>query len=119
MVSIPVSSLNEPVFDCTFYGKPVSSRLHTWKEVEMIVRIWHGRVPTPKADAYRRFLQLRAVPDYQSVPGNLSAYVLERPEGEITHFLTMTFWENMEAIAGFAGEDVEMARYYPEDQDYL
>ena len=34
-----------------------------------IVRMWHGRVPTSKADAYRQFTNGRAIPDYRSVPG--------------------------------------------------
>lgn len=85
----------------------------------MIVRMWHGRVPTSKAKAYREFLNLRAVRDYQAVPGNLSVHILERQAGEITHFVTLTFWENMDVIRGFAGEEVERAKYYPEDQDFL
>jgi heme-degrading monooxygenase HmoA len=85
----------------------------------VIVRMWHGRVPTSKAEVYRKFLNERAIPDYQSISGNVSVHILERPEGEITHFITMTFWENLEAIKGFAGKDVEMAKYYPEDKDFL
>src|SRR4026208_2205 len=85
----------------------------------MIVRIWHGRVPASKAEAYRDFLNQRAIPDYQSVQGNMSVHILERNEGEITHFITMTFWENLEVIKRFAGEDLETAKYYPEDKDFL
>ena len=85
----------------------------------MIVRLWHGRVPTPKASAYRKFLNEHAIPDYRSVGGNISVHILERSEGDITHFITMTFWENMEAIRSFAGDEVEVAKYYPEDKDFL
>ncbi len=85
----------------------------------MIVRMWHGRVPTEKAAAYRAFLNARAIPDYQSVPGNLGVYILERPEGDVTHFITLTYWESLDAIRAFAGEDVEKAKYYPEDKDFL
>jgi heme-degrading monooxygenase HmoA len=85
----------------------------------MIVRMWHGRVPSAKAAAYREFLNTRAIPDYQSIPGNLSAYVLQHTDGEITHFITMTYWNNLESIKRFAGEDVEVAKYYPEDKDFL
>jgi heme-degrading monooxygenase HmoA len=85
----------------------------------MIVRMWHGRVPTSKAQAYRAFQNERAIPDYQSVAGNLSVHILEREEGEITHFITLTFWKDLDAIKGFAGEDVEAAKYYPEDKDFL
>jgi heme-degrading monooxygenase HmoA len=85
----------------------------------MIVRLWHGRVPTAKAAAYRDFLNGRAIPDYRAVPGNLSVRILERPDGEVTHFLTLTIWTDLEAIRVFAGPDVEAARYYPEDAQYL
>ncbi len=85
----------------------------------MIVRMWHGRVPTSKADAYRSFTNMRAIPDYRSVPGNISVHILERAEGEVTHFITLTFWDSLESIKGFAGQDVEKAKYYPEDKDFL
>lgn len=84
-----------------------------------IVRQWHGRVPTAKAEAYRSFLNARAIPDYRAVPGNLSVHVLERREGEVTHFITLTFWAGLDAIRAFAGDDLEVARYYPEDADFL
>ena len=85
----------------------------------MIARIWHGRTDTAKADAYLDILQRTGIPDYESTPGNLGAYILRRVEGDVTHFITFTFWESMDAIKAFAGDDVEMAKYYPEDQDYL
>jgi heme-degrading monooxygenase HmoA len=85
----------------------------------MIVRMWHGRVPAAKAGRYREFLRVRAVPDYESVEGNEAVYILERPDGEQTHFITMTFWRDEAAIRRFAGDDMARARYYPEDKDFL
>jgi heme-degrading monooxygenase HmoA len=85
----------------------------------MIVRMWHGRVKTEKAAAYREFTNRRAIPDYRSVAGNISVHILERRDGDVTHFVTMTFWTSLEAIKGFAGEDPEVAKYYPEDADFL
>ena len=85
----------------------------------MIVRMWHGRVPTAKADAYTEFTNGRAIPDYRSVKGNLSVHILRRQEGDVTHFITLTFWDSLESIKGFAGEDVNRAKYYPEDKDFL
>lgn len=85
----------------------------------MIARLWHGRTLTVKADEYLALLMRSGIPDYQATPGNKGAYVLRRTEGEITHFTTLSFWENMDVIRGFAGEDVEAARYYPEDHDFL
>lgn len=85
----------------------------------MIARMWHGRVPASKAEAYRKFLNDRAIPDYQSVEGNLSVHILERTERDITHFITLTFWKDLDSIKAFAGDEVETAKYYPEDNDFL
>jgi heme-degrading monooxygenase HmoA len=85
----------------------------------MIVRMWHGRVPSEKAEAYRGFLNERAISDYRATPGNITVHILERPDGAVTHFITLTFWKDMKSIRAFAGEDVEKAVYYPEDKDFL
>jgi heme-degrading monooxygenase HmoA len=85
----------------------------------VIARTWHGMTPAAKADAYLAFLKQRALPDYRSIPGNLGAWILRREDGERTHFTTLTFWESREAIAAFAGEDISLAKYYPEDRDFL
>ena len=85
----------------------------------MIARFWHGRVPTSRAETYRDFLNRRAVPDYRAVPGNLSVHILERADGEITHFVTMSFWQDLDAVRAYAGSDFNAAKYYPEDRDFL
>ncbi|MGF1459416.1 MAG: antibiotic biosynthesis monooxygenase family protein [Leptolyngbyaceae cyanobacterium] len=85
----------------------------------MISRMWHGRVPASKAQAYHEFLNARAIPDYQSIEGNLGVYILEQPDGDVTHFVTLSFWKNLEIIQAFAGEDAGVAKYYPEDDDFL
>ena len=85
----------------------------------MICRICHGRTPRSKADAYTSFLERRAIPDYRSVPGNLSVAVLRRDMNDAAHFLTVTYWESEDCIRAFAGDDLLRAKYYPEDDDYL
>lgn len=85
----------------------------------MIVRMWHGRVPASKADDYRRFLIRRAIPDYRSVPGNLSVQILQSAQGDVAHFVTLSVWENIDAIQRFAGVPIDAAKYYPEDADFL
>ena len=86
---------------------------------EIVVRIWHGRVPRGKAEAYRDFLVRRAVPDYESVEGNLGVEILMAEEGDVADFLVLSYWESMDAVRRFAGEDYERAKYYEEDKDFL
>lgn len=85
----------------------------------MIARIWHGITLTAVADQYLAFLRERAVPDYSSTPGNLAVHLLHRKEGRLTHFITLTHWESLQAIEAFAGEDIARAKYYPEDAGFL
>jgi hypothetical protein len=33
--------------------------------------------------------------------------------------MLITYWNNWEALRQFAGEDVEKAKYFPEDNDFL
>jgi heme-degrading monooxygenase HmoA len=85
----------------------------------VICRIWHGRTLRSKADAYALFLEERAIPDYRSVPGNLSVEVMRRDEDGVSHFLTVTYWDSERSIGGFAGDEPLKAKYYPEDKEYL
>lgn len=85
----------------------------------MIARTWRGRVPAAKGDAYFAYLQRTGLADYRRTPGNRGVFVFRRTEGDVTHFVLTTFWDSVDAIRRFAGDQYERARYYPEDGDYL
>jgi heme-degrading monooxygenase HmoA len=85
----------------------------------MTARIWHGITTTSMSDEYASYLNTTGVPDYRATQGNQGVYVLRRLEGEEAHFLVISLWESSEAIKKFAGEEIEKARYYPEDEEFL
>ena len=85
----------------------------------MIARLWHGVVPAEKAEAYQQYVVRTGVTDLKATPGNRGAWVLHRVEGEEAHFQVLSLWDSLEAIRAFAGDDIQQARYYPEDKDYL
>jgi heme-degrading monooxygenase HmoA len=85
----------------------------------MITRIWHGATPAAKADVYLNLMRTVAIPDYRSTPGNQGAYALRRIEGDRAHFLMVTFWDSEEAIRAFAGSDINRAKYYDFDKEFL
>jgi heme-degrading monooxygenase HmoA len=85
----------------------------------MIARTWHGVVLLEKAKVYYEFLLQIGVPDYKATPGNLGVHILRRIEGDRAHFVLISYWKSLDAIRAFAGNDVEAARYYPEDREYL
>jgi len=85
----------------------------------MIARIWHGKTAIENFEKYTEFLKERAIPDYRSTDGFVKLIFLRRKEGETGHFTLITFWENLDVIKNFAGEDFEKAKYYPEDENFL
>ncbi len=85
----------------------------------MIARIWHGITSATKADAYFDYLKQTGLADYAATAGNRGVYLLRRVEEDRAHFLALTFWESEKAIKAFAGADIEKAKYYPEDKDFL
>ena len=85
----------------------------------MIARIWHGKTRVEDYEAYTTFLKERAIPDYRGTKGFLRLVFLRNIRENEGHFTLITFWENLEAIRTFAGEDYKKAKYYPEDQNYL
>ena len=85
----------------------------------MIARIWHGVTEISHSDEYLNRMRNIAIPDYRATPGNTGAYALRSVEGNHAHFLMLTFWESRDAIVRFAGQDIERAKYYDFDKDFL
>jgi hypothetical protein len=85
----------------------------------MITRIWHGRTKKEDADIFRQYVIETGIRDYMKIKGNLDAQLLQRDEGDVTHIWMVTLWQDLECIRAFAGDDIDKARYYPEDDRYL
>jgi len=85
----------------------------------MIARVWHGVTPEDQVEEFLEYVKRTGVPGLSSTPGNLGVMVFRRVEEGKAHFLLTSYWESYQAIEGFAGADIEQARYYPEDERYL
>ena len=95
------------------------SKSSTRSDRPLVARLWHGATPAAQGDAYAAYLQQTGVKDCRATPGNRGVQVLRRTVGDETHFLFISFWESLDAIRTFAGDDIERAHYYPEDGEYL
>ena len=60
----------------------------------MIARIWRGKTKASDAKAYLEYLFESGIPSYRSTSGNQGAWVLRRIEGDVAHFITLSFWES-------------------------
>ena len=71
------------------------------------------------ADVYADYIRETGFNEYAETPGNRGAWMLRRDDGDRTEFITYSLWDDRNAIAAFAGDDIEAAVYYPEDDRYL
>ena len=85
----------------------------------MIARRWRGWTRTEDADAYVAYIRETGLQEYRDTPGNRGAWLLRREDGDRVEFVTLSFWESMDAVKGFAGAEPEKAVYYPEDERFL
>jgi heme-degrading monooxygenase HmoA len=85
----------------------------------MMARTWRGATRAEDADAYLEYLEKTGFSEYRATPGNRGVLGLRRVTGDRAEFLLVTLWDSEEAIRKFAGEDIERAVFYPEDDRFL
>lgn len=68
---------------------------------------------------YADYIEETGMRAYRETPGNRGAWMLRRDEGDRTEFVTLSFWDSLDAVRAFAGDDVERAVFYPEDDRFL
>ena len=59
-------------------------------------------------------LRTSILPGIHRIAGYKGSYVLRRDAGEEVEFITITFWESLDAIRAFAGPDYEQCVIAPE-----
>lgn len=103
----------------TFRNKNRTKFILPQKIIYMITRFWHGRTKSTDTEIYREYVMNTGIFDLTSTNGNLGAQIWQQTEKAITHIWVVSWWDNYESIKAFAGDDIEIARYYEEDKKYL
>jgi heme-degrading monooxygenase HmoA len=85
----------------------------------MIMRVWRGWTRPEDTEVYAEYILGTGIVEYKATPGNRGAYLVSRPDGDRTEFLTISFWDNHDVIVAFAGDDIDQAVFYPEDDRFL
>ena len=80
----------------------------------MISRQWRGIAKPGRAADYVHHLERDTFLALARIPGFIRASILKREIGESTEFQIVTEWESLDAIHGFAGDDIDVA-VVPED----
>ena len=75
----------------------------------MIARTWSAQAIPAQAPAYVNHLKRHVLPALKKLDGYSGAMLLERPSSGEVEIIVITFWQSVDSIRGFAGDDAETA----------
>ena len=82
-----------------------------------IARIWRGRTTSAKADEYAQYLYEHGIKPLEKKALGVQLLREDR-EGE-TEFVTISYWESVEAMSRFAGKDPRRIHHLERDAEFL
>src|SRR5262245_15338994 len=89
-------------------GKPLTPK---------IARIWRGRTVAAKADEYARYLYQEGIRPLEEKA--LAVQLLREDRADDTEFVTISYWESVEAMSRFAGNDPRRIHHLARDPEFL
>jgi antibiotic biosynthesis monooxygenase (ABM) superfamily enzyme len=87
----------------------------------MISRIWHGYTTTLNAEIYEKLLKKEIFTGIQNreIPGFREIQLLRRNLGDEIEFITIMWFNNLDSVRIFAGEDYKAAVVPPKARQVL
>jgi heme-degrading monooxygenase HmoA len=87
----------------------------------MISRIWHGWTTPPNADAYESLLKNEIFIGIQNrrISGYRGIQLFRRMLQDEVEFVTVMWFDSIDSIRAFAGEDYEVAVVPPKARELL
>ena len=82
-----------------------------------IARIWRGRTRRERADEYEAYnYEVGIKPLIEKA---LGVQTFREDRGDETEFMTVSYWESVEAMAAFTGRDPTAIHHLPRDPEFL
>jgi antibiotic biosynthesis monooxygenase (ABM) superfamily enzyme len=85
----------------------------------MIARVWRGATLGEDADAYAAYVEESGMKAARALPGSRGTIVLRRLRAGYAEFETILLFDSMNDVKAFAGDDLDQAVFFPEDDRYL
>lgn len=85
----------------------------------MIARVWRGATLAENGDAYAAYLEETGMRGARKLPGSRGTLVLRRARAGYTEFETILLFDSMDDVRGFAGDELDAAVFFEEDDHYL
>jgi hypothetical protein len=80
----------------------------------MIARHWRGWTEVHNANAYEALLKTKVLPELKRLAGYRGGYILRSDGAEEVEFVVVNFFESLESVRLFAGDDYATAVFEPE-----
>jgi heme-degrading monooxygenase HmoA len=81
--------------------------------------MWRGWAPADRAQDYERHYRSEVLSVLRGVAGFEGARLLRRTTGDQTEFVSLTFFDDLDAVRAFAGPDYETAVVADEAREVL
>lgn len=89
-----------------------------WKRPEpMVARIWRGRTSRDNADTYEAYNYAEGIGPLRRAA--LAVQTFREDRETETEFVTISYWESVEAMAAFTGADPYAIHHLPRDAEFL
>ena len=85
----------------------------------MIARHWRGWTTAANADAYEGFLKQHLFPQVRGIEGHRGVQLLRRDLPEESEFVVINYFDSIDAVKRFAGENYTVAVFEPEARKLL
>jgi antibiotic biosynthesis monooxygenase (ABM) superfamily enzyme len=85
----------------------------------VIARVWRGATTAADGDAYAAYIEETGMTAARKLDGSRGTLVLRRVVGDRTEFETVLLFDSLDDVRAFAGDEVEKAVFFPEDDRYL
>ena len=85
----------------------------------MIARVWRGATLAENGDAYAEYLEETGMRNARQLPGARGTLVLRRARTGYSEFETIILFDSMEDVRAFAGDELDAAVFFSEDDRYL
>jgi heme-degrading monooxygenase HmoA len=81
-------------------------------------RIWRARTTSAKADEYQRYwLETGTAP--LKAKGAIRVEMLREDGDTETEFMTISYWDSIEAMTGGSGDDPHLTHHLDRDAEFL
>ena len=87
----------------------------------MICRIWRGWTTKENADVYQRIVLGRVIPGIEArrIPGFRRIDVLRTEQDEEIEFTTLMWFDSLDSVRAFMGDDYSVSHVPPEAREVL